>query len=96
MYRIKMLCFDPGISPYEDEPAGENAYETYEEAFERAWQLAEDECEYLNDGCDDCVSFGVVLDEDAIRVNYYYIEENDTTGNTEVVTVYWVYKEEDN
>jgi len=93
MYKIKMLCFDSnfGVPPYEDEPQCENQFETRDEAINFAFELAEQECEYLNDGADEGISFGVVVDEDGTsRVNYYYNEPYDTTGNTEQVTVYFV------
>lgn len=94
MYKIKMLCFDSklGVEPYEDEPECANEFETKNDAIEFAIGLAEQECDYLNDGADEGISFGVVVDDDgsAVRVNYYYNEENDTTRNTEQVTIYYV------
>ncbi len=94
MYKIKMLCFDSkiGVKPYEDAPL--NPYfDTEEEAYAKALELAEEEAEGLNKGCDENVSFGVVEDEkdNSIRVLYYYMDgPTDTTGNTEQVTTYWV------
>lgn len=95
MFKIKMLCFDPtyGVAPYEDEPAGTNRFETSEEAYEKALALAEDEADSLNDGCDENLSFGVVEDEetDCVRVLCYAVDgPEDTTGETEQVTTYWV------
>lgn len=95
MYKIKMLCFEPNGFSYEDEPVDNGPFNTIKEAYDAAYLMAEDEVEFLNYGCDNGISFGIVEDNDFIRVNYYYNEENDTTGNTEQVTVFWVEKEED-
>ena len=94
MYSIKMLCYDPSNPvPYEDEPAYNPALSTKEEAYAKALQMAEEECEGLNDHPVDGVSFGVVEDQvkGLVHVLYYYLEnEGDTTGNTETVTTYFV------
>lgn len=95
MYKIKMLCFDAnfGVKPYEDEPAEENRFETADAAYEHALELAEEEVDVLNNGCDEFVSFGLVEDEEkgCIRVLCYIMDgPEDTTGETEQVTTYWV------
>lgn len=94
MYKVKMWCYDPGLNrPYEDEPSVNGPFETVSEAYCYALECANDECEYLNADCDDGISFGIVENEntDHIYVNYYYLEsEYDTTGVTEIVTIYYV------
>ena len=94
MFKIKMLCYDadPTVKPYWDEPEGNNYFDTKDETLDKAYELADQEVENLNDGCLKEVSFGVVVDEDedTVTVNYYYAEEDDYTGNTETVTVYYV------
>ena len=94
MFKIKMLCYDadPAVKPYWAEPEGNNYFDTKDEALDKAYELADQEVENLNDECLKEVSFGVVVDEDedTITVNYYYAEEGDDTGNTETVTVYYI------
>ena len=94
MFKIKMLCYDadPAVKPYLAEPEGNNYFGTKDEALDKAYELADQEVENLNDGCLKEVSFGVVVDEDedTVTVNYYYAEEGDYTGNTETVTVYYI------
>ena len=94
MFKIKMLCYDadPTVKPYWDEPEGNNYFDTKDEALDKAYELADQEVENLNDECLKEVSFGVVVDEDedTVTVNYYYAEEDDYTGNTETVTVYYI------
>ena len=94
MFKIKMLCYnaDPAVKPYWAEPEGNNYFGTKDEALDKAYELADQEVESLNDGCLKEVCFGVVVDEDedTVTVNYYYAEEDDYTGNTETVTVYYV------
>ena len=94
MFKIKMLCYDadPAVKPYWAEPEGNNYFGTKDEALDKAYELAEQEVESLNDGCLKEVCFGVVVDEDedTVTVNYYYAEEGDYTGNTETVTVYYI------
>ena len=94
MFKIKMLCYnaDPAVKPYWAEPEGNNYFGTKDEALDKAYELADQEVESLNDGCLKEVCFGVVVDEDedTVTVNYYYSEEGDYTGNTETVTVYYV------
>ena len=94
MYKIKMRCYDadPAVKPYWAEPEGNNYFGTKDEALDKAYELADQEVESLNDGCLKEVCFGVVVDEDedTATVNYYYSEEGDYTGNTETVTVYYI------
>ena len=94
MFKIKMLCYDaePAVKPYWAEPEGNNYFGTKDEALDKAYELADQEVESLNDGCLKEVCFGVIVDEneDTVTVNYYYAEEGDYTGNTETVTVYYV------
>ena len=94
MFKIKMLCYDadPAVKPYWAEPEGNNYFGTKDEALDKAYELADQEVESLNDGCLKEVCFGVVVDEDedTVTVNYYYSEECDYTGNTETVTVYYI------
>ena len=94
MFKIKMLCYDadPAVKPYWAEPEGNNYFGTKDEALDKAYELADQEVESLNDGCLKEVCFGVVVDEDedTVTVNYYYDEEGDYTGNTETVTVYYI------
>ena len=94
MFKIKMLCYDadPAVKPYWAEPEGNNYFGTKDEALDKAYELADQEVEILNDGCLEEVCFGVVVDEDedTVTVNYYYAEEGDYTGNTETVTVYYI------
>ena len=94
MFKIKMLCYDadPAVKPYWAEPKGNNYFDTKDEALDKAYELADQEVENLNDECLKEVSFGVVVDEDedTVTVNYYYAEEDDYTGNTETVTVYYI------
>lgn len=94
MFKIKMLCYDadPAVKPYWAEPEGNNYFGTKDEALDKAYELADQEVESLNDGCLKEVCFGVIVDEneDTVTVNYYYAEEGDYTGNTETVTVYYI------
>ena len=91
MFKIKMLCFEPtNPQPYVDEPCI-NEPDTMENTMNKMCDMAEYEAESLNEFCDDEISFGTVVDEvhHTVSVNYYYTPEGDTTGNTEVVTVYY-------
>ena len=97
-YKVKRLCFDSNLNvpPYEDNPT--EVFDTWDEAWAFVVKLAEEEAEYLNEDCDPEVSFGIPYDkafEDKAlcQVNYYYTPEGDYTGNTEIVTQYWVYSE---
>ena len=97
-YKIKKLCFDSGQNtpPYEDNPM--EVFNTFEDAWNFAVELAEQETEYYNQDCDEFISFGIPQDkayEDKAlcRVEYYYNPDNDDTGNTEIVTQYWVRSE---
>ena len=86
MFKIKMLCYDadPAVKPYWAEPEGNNYFGTKDEALDKAYELADQEVESLNDGCLKELCFGVIVDEndDTVTVNYYYAEEGDYTGNT--------------
>lgn len=95
-YKIKRLCFDSnlGVPPYEDNPT--ETFDTFEDAWDFIVKLAEEEVEYLNEDCHPDVSFGVSYDykyekKELCQVDYYYTPEDDCTGNTEIVTQYWVY-----
>lgn len=97
-YKIERLCFDsnPNTPPHYDNPT--EVFNTYDEAWNFAVELAEQECEYYNQDCDEFISFGIPQDkayEDKAlcRVEYYYNPEGDDTGNTEIVTQYWVRSE---
>ena len=97
-YKVKRLCFDSNLNvpPYEDNPT--EVFDTWDEAWRFAVELAEEEAEYLNEDCDPEVSFGIPYDKafedkSLCQVNYYYTPEGDYTGNTEIVTQYWVYSE---
>lgn len=92
MYKIKMLCFEVGNPvPYEDEPMNVPLYKTKDEALQAAYDMALEEINELNDSCDEFVSFGIVCDKEVIRVLYYFLDgEEDTTGNTEQVTSYYI------
>ena len=98
MYKIKRLCFDCnlGTQPYEDNPT--EVFDTLDKAWDFAVELAKQESEYLNQDCDEGISFGIPEDEDYMdktlcKVEYYYNPEGDDTGNTEIVTQYSVYSE---
>lgn len=98
-YKIKKLCFDSNldIPPYEEIQKEE--FDTFEDAWNFAVELAEQESEYLNSNCDDDISFGIPKDKayedkSLCRVEYYFNTNEDYTGNTEIVTNYWVFSEE--
>lgn len=98
VYKVKRLCFDCnlGVPPYEDNPTEE--FNTFEEAWNFAVGLAEQEVEDLNQDCDEEISFGIPEDTDytnqaLCKVEYYYNPDGDDTGNTESVTHYWAYSE---
>lgn len=95
MYKIKMLCFDFGNpSPYEDIPALNHTFQTKKDALRVAYDMAEEEVNELNDGCDEFISFGVVDDDETVRVLCYLLDgEEDTTGETEQVTIYYIEEE---
>ena len=94
-FKVKRLCFDSNlnVSPYEDNPT--EVFDSFEDAWNFAVELAEQEVEYLNQDCDEGISFGIPEDNQYInkeicKVEYYYNSEGDDTGNTETVTHYWV------
>ena len=95
MYTIKRLCFDSNLNvpPYEDNPRAK--FFSFDAAWECAVKLAEEEVDGLNEDCVEGVSFGIPHDlefetKQMCRVEYYYNPEGDYTGNTEIVTKYWV------
>ena len=96
VYKIKRICHDPypNVKPYEDSP--EEAFISYNDAWDFIEKLAEEEVDGLNECCIEGVSFGIPMDErysskEKCVVNYYYMKDNDETGNTEVVTEYSIY-----
>ena len=94
MYRVKRLCFNSnGDLPCEDNPA--ETFDMFEEAWNFAETLANQEKKYLNSDCDEGISFGIPMDDkyekkESIRIEYYYNPDGDDTGNTEIVTKYFV------
>ena len=98
-YKIKRICFDsnPNIPPYEEIQKEE--FDTFEDAWNFAVELAEQEIDYLNSDCDDSISFGIPKDrayedKSLCRVEYYCNMNGDDTGTTAIVTKYRVYSEE--
>lgn len=91
MYKIRLECHEPNGTRYLDFPAVDVIYPTKSDAYDAAYSMAEDEVETLNEGADPGVSFGICEDQNPneVCVNYYYNEEGDTTGNTELVTRYF-------
>lgn len=96
MYGIWINCYEDGIYIYTEPPAVNYIYTDYDEALDAAYQMAESECESLNDGCCELESYGINNDEDelskgTIKVQYYKMEdEYDTTGETQLVTIYQI------
>ena len=94
IYKIKRLCYDSNLNvpPYEDNP--EEKFNSYDEAWNFIEKLANEEVECLNDDCLKDRSFGIAENEkydhkEKCVVNCYYFENDcDDTGNTEVVTEY--------
>lgn len=101
VYKIKRICYDANlnVSPYEDNP--EKEFDSYDEAWNFIEQLADEEVEVLNEGCEEGISFGIVEDEEYARkekckIDYYYLEDEfDDAGNTELVIQYSVYEVDD-
>jgi hypothetical protein len=98
IYKIKRLCFDSNLNvlSYEDNPTEE--FNSWDDAWNFAVKLAEQESEYFNQDCDEGISFGIPKDTEyenktLCKVEYYYNPDGDYTGNTEIVTQYWVHSE---
>lgn len=96
IYKVVRKCFDPklGVPPYEE--IIETEFSSYEEAWDYAETLAEEEVDGLNEDCEDEISFGISEDEDyqsnkIIRIQCY-CEDND---NTEEVTHYKIMEQSD-
>lgn len=96
MYQIKCLYFD--VNGSSEEIIFNKKFFRYITALNYALNYANAECQELNNGCNPCVFFGVVIDEDrngnvnTIRVQYYYNPPDDTTGNTGQVINIWIEK----
>lgn len=91
IYRIKLICHDSDlkVAPYYDDLPYNPAFNSQKEAWDFAYKTASDECESLNDGCEEDRTFGVCDDDnkDNIKVNCY--TDND---DTYVVTEYIIYE----
>ena len=93
-YGIKKLSFPCGIefSPYEE--IQEEKFKTYKDAWNYILEIANQETDYLNQDCDDGISFDIPSDAEynnktLCKVNYYN-SDNDDTKNIEIVSMYWV------
>lgn len=94
IYKVVRECFDPklNVAPYEE--IIEKEFKTYEEAWDYAKTLAEEEVDGLNEDCESEISFGIAEGDEnyqhnkMIRVQCYC--END---NTEEVTHYSIRRE---
>ncbi len=90
IYKVVRKCFDSklGVPPYEE--VVEKEFPSYEEAWDYAETLAEEEVDGLNEDCEDGISFGIAEGNEAYQNNktikvQCYCENDD---NTEEVTHY--------
>ena len=97
MYGILIDIFENDKYIRTETPAVNLLFKSEDEAYDNAYQMADDECTALNDGWVDSnqlISYGVVDQEcnnGFISVNKYILEsEYDDTGETEMLTKYRV------